>query len=369
MTTETRQPVPPFREVFGHLFRLGVEVLTKDQLGLVANALPDETRRGVAGFLGEAGVAAVAEGIDADKATVLLEAYPAEGDGSPDETGFRALYPQVMLATNRAMDREQLHQVISGLSGAEVASQSLFLGVAGRRVVFAGMDPGHVETILDHTADWVLIESAKDALQGLGQYTALLEKRERVRGKLQKLERIRLKARQSPRAFYMKWGDGLFKGREVLYNEAVLGAGRLRVREAGLLGVVPITVDVEGALTGRGTNHLATEVGLHHMVTLLEQDHDRAVSAGHLQRINHGLVTLDGRPVYKMESRLPRDPSLGYYCHRVVHYTDYLAAVDVKAEVYDFEDRLAEEMHYRDLDADPRLSDADFDPANRAYRL
>jgi hypothetical protein len=369
MTAETRQPIPPFREVFGHLFELGVDALTVEQLRGVADSLPEPTRRAVAGFLGPEGVAAVAAGLDEAKAQILVESYPVDDAPEPDPTGFAALYPQVMLATNRVLDRPQLRQVMAGLTSAEVASQSLFLGTAGRREVFAALPPGHVETILDHTADWVLIETAKDALQGFGQYTALLEKRERVKGKLQRLERIRLKARQSPRAFYMKWGDGLFKGREVLYNEAVLGPGKLRVREAGLLGLLPVTLDVKGALSGRGTNHLATEVGLHHMVTLLEQDHDRAVARGHLERINHGLVDLDGRPAYKMESRLPRDPSLGYYCHRVVHYTDFLAAVDVKAEVYDFEDRLHEELHYRDLDASPGLSDADFDPGNRAYRL
>jgi len=369
MPPEIRQPVPPFRDVFAHVFRLGVEVLTVEQLRRVADGLPEQTRRAVAGFLGEAGVANLAEGLDPAKALVLVESYPVAPVTEPDPTEFATLYPQVMLATNQALDREQLRQVISGLSSAEVASQSLFLGTAGRREVFAALDPGHVEIILDHTADWVLIESAKDALGDFNQYTALIEKRERVRDKLQTLESIRFKTRHSPRAFYMKWGPGLFKGREVLYNELVLGPGKLRVREAGLLGVLPVTLDVKGALTGRGTNHLATEVGLHHMVTLLEQDHDRAVSRGHLERINHGLVTLDGRPVYKMESRLPRDRSLGYYCHRVVHYTDYLAAVDIKAEVYDFEDRLHEEMHYRELDNNPTLSDADFDPRNKAYRL
>jgi hypothetical protein len=361
--------VPPFREVFPHLFRLGVQALSVAQLRAVAAALPADTRRAVAGFLGEVGVAAVAEDVDPDKAQVLAQSYPLAEAPEPDPAAFASLYPQVMVATNRALDRDQLRQVLGGLSAAEKASQSLFLGVAGRREVFAALDPEHVRLILDHTADWVLIESAKDALQSYERYTALLEKRERVKGKLQPLERIHLKARQTPRAFYMKWGDGLFKGREVLYNETVLGPGRIRVREAGLLGVLPVTLDVAGALTGRGTNHLATEVGLHHMVALLDQDHDRAAAAGHLERINHGLVTLDGRPVYKMESRLPRNPRLGYYCHRVVHYTDYLAAVDVKAEVYDFDDRLHEELHYRELDAAPGLTEADFDPKNRAYRL
>jgi Protein of unknown function (DUF1571) len=369
MTAETRQPIPPFQDVFPHLFGLSVEVLTAEQLRGVADALPETTRHAVAGFLGAEGVATVAQGLDETKAQILTDSYPVNDAPDLDPQDFAAVYPKVMVATNRGLDRSGLRQVMAGLTSAEVASQSLFLGAAGRREVFAAMDRGHVETLLDHTADWVLIETAKDALQSFGQYTALLEKRERVRGKLQKLERIGLKARQSPRAFYMKWGPGLFKGRELLYNEAVLGPDKLRVREAGLLGVLPVTLDVEGALSGRGTNHLATEVGLHHMVTLLEQDHDRAVTGGHLERINHGLVELDGRPVYKIESRLPRDPSLGYYCHRVVHYTDFLAAVDIKAEVYDFEDRLQEELHYRELDPSPGLTDADFDPGNRDYRL
>ncbi len=379
MTAEIRQPIPPFHDVFVHLFGLGVQVLTVEQLRGVVDTLPEATRRAVAQFLGAEGVADLAEGLEEAKAQILVESYPLDhagtpdagtpNAGTPDAKAFAAVYPQVMIATNRGLDRSQLREVMASLTSAEVASQSIFLGAAGRREVFAAMDPGHVETILDHTADWVLIETAKDALQSFGQYTALLEKRERVGGKLQKFERIRLKARQSPRAFYMKWGAGLFKGRELLYNEAVLGADKLRVREAGLLGVLPVTLDVKGALSGRGTNHLATEVGLHHMVTLLAKDHDRAVAGGHLERINHGLVELDGRPVYKIESRLPRDPSLGYYCHRVVHYTDFLAAVDIKAEIYDFEDRLHEELHYRELNPSSGLTDADFDPGNRAYRL
>ena len=71
----------------------------------------------------------------------------------------------------------------------------------------------------------------------------------------------------------------------------------------------------------------------------------------------------------RSESRLPRDPSLGYYCYRVVHYTDYVEAVDVKAEVYDFDDQLKEAFHYRELQRNPGFTDADFDPKNRAYKL
>ncbi len=393
MKPEPRQPVPPFSEVFPRVLSLSVRALSAPQLQDVARSLPGRTRRLVAELLGEGGMTAVTAHLDAERVRVLAQSYPTDPRaeaGQSTETGsrgdpdpgsepnaggkshaelFAAVYPEVMLATNQAMDRRQLQQVISGLSAGELASQSLFLGSAGRREVFSGLPPGHVQTILDHTPDWVLIETAKDALGSFGSYTALLEKRERVKGKLQDLERIRLKARQTPRAFYMKWGKGLFRGREVLYNEALLGVGKLRVREAGLLGVLPVTMDVHSALAGRGTNHLATEVGLHHMVSLLEKDHHRAVALGHLERINHGLATLDGRQVYKIESRLPPDPSLGYYCHRVVHYTDYVIAVDVKAEVYDFDNRLQEEMHYRELNASPHLTETDFDPKNRAYRL
>ena len=78
MSADTRQPIPPFREVFGRLFRLGVEALDLEQLRLVADGLPEPTRRGVAGFLGAEGVAALAGGIDEAKAQVLVQSYPVD---------------------------------------------------------------------------------------------------------------------------------------------------------------------------------------------------------------------------------------------------------------------------------------------------
>jgi len=359
--------IPPFRALFPRLFRAGVDVMSLEQIAAVGESLPEATRQAVADFLGPEGVAAVAEELPLEKAELLVSAYPAASETDPHS--FAAHYPAVMLATNEQLTTEQLTTVLEGLSPVELVSQSVFLGARGRRHVMGRLPRQQVRAILDHSDDWVLLETAKDALTGYAQYRCILEKQERVAGKLQKLERIELKARQAPRAFYMRWIGGPFKGRQVLYNEAVLGPGRLRVREGGLLGVLPVTLAVNSALAGRGSNHRATEVGLHHLVELLEQDYVRAHPKGHLERINHGIVQLDGRPVYKIESRLPRDPSLGYYCHRVVHYTDYVNAIDVKAEVYDWSDALKETFHYRELAAAPALTDHDFDPKNRAYRL
>ncbi|MFH2007091.1 MAG: DUF1571 domain-containing protein [bacterium] len=367
MTPQDHADVRPFRSLFPRLFRKGVEVMSVAQLAAVAQALPEATRQAVADFLGPEGVAAVAEDLPPDKAELLVSAYPAAGD--LDRQPFVDHYPAVMLATNEQLTTEQLTTVLQALGPVDLLSQSLFLGVRGRRHVLGRLRREQVEAILDHSDDWVLLETARDALTSYGQYRCVLEKQERVGGKLQGLERIELKTRQTPRAIYMRWIGGLWKGRQALYNEAVLGPGKVRVRESGLLGVVPITLAVDSALAGRGTNHRITEVGLHHLVALLEQDYVRAQPRGHLERVNHGLVELDGRPVYKIESRLPPDPALGYYCHRVVHYTDYVNAIDVKAEVYDFEDRLKETFHYRELTVDPGLTDHDFDPKNRAYRL
>jgi hypothetical protein len=359
--------IPPFRALFPRLFRRGVDVMSVEQIAAVAKTLPESTRQAVADFLGSEGVAAVAEELPLEKAELLVSAYPAAGE--TDASTFVEHYPAVMLATNEQLTSEQLTAVLEGLSPVELVSQSLFLGARGRHHVMGQLRHEQVRAILDHSNDWVLLETAKDALSAYGQYRCLLEKQERVKGKLQGLERIELKARQTPRSIYMRWIGGPHKGRQVLYNEAVLGPGKLRVREGGLLGVLPVTLDVDSALAGRGTNHRITEVGLHHLVALLEQDYVRAHPRGHLERVNHGIAMLDGRPVYKIESRLPRDPTLGYYCHRVVHYTDYVNAIDVKAEVYDFHDALQETFHYRELATEPKLTDHDFDPKNRAYHL
>lgn len=362
--------IPPFTEVFPRLFGAYVKLMSADQLAELANDLSPEARLQLAACLGEQGLEQVLGGASEDKRLVLSEAYPAQAAAGPlDGERFAALYPEVMLATNTRLTSDQLRQALGGLSQEEIASQSIFLGNQGRRFAFGRMRHDAVEAMLDHTDDWVLLESGKQALAQFGHYTATFIKQERLKGKLQPAETIQLKYREQPRAFYLKWLAGPYKGRAVLYNEALLGPGRMRVREAGLLGVAAVTIGVDSPVARRGSKHTAIEVGLSHLVSLMERDYKTTSAAGHLRRVNHGIVDLDGVPVYKMESVMPSDPAAGYYCHRMTHYTDFARGFEVKCEIFNFDNQLDESYYYKDLDLSPGLKDLDFDPKNRKYRL
>ena len=358
--------VPPFRVVFPKVFRAGLDAMTVAQIDEVAASLSESDRQCLADYLGPSASEALA-GLPDDKITRLAAHYSAAGD--PDEQAFRRAYPQVAAMTNNVLSVDQLRSVLATLSPEDMASQSFFFGDEGRRVAFTTMRPDRIEATLDHTADWVLLASAKRAIEAIDCYTATLEKQERIGRKMQGVETIALKVRQQPCAIYMKWLAGPHKGREIIYNAALLGADKIRVREAGLLGVMPVTIAIDGVAARRGTNHQITEVGLQPLVQLIEQDYLKAAPHGDIQRKNHGIASLDRRQVYRMESILPRDRKLGYFCYRIMHYTDYVRGLEVKIEVFGFDDQLDESHHYRDIDTAAQLSDTDFDPKNRAYRL
>ncbi|RLB58080.1 MAG: hypothetical protein DRI90_17175 [Deltaproteobacteria bacterium] len=358
--------VPPFAAVFPKVFRAGLDAMTLAQIDELATALSETDRQCLADFLGPRTAETLA-GLPKDKIDRLATHYQAAGD--PDEEAFRAVYPQVAAMTNNVLSVDQLRSVLTALSPEDMASQSFFFGDEGRAVAFSTMKPDRIEATLDHTADWVLLASAKRAIEAIDSYTATLEKQERMGRKMQGVETIAIKVRQQPCALYMKWLAGPHKGRELIYNAPLLGTHKVRVREAGLLGVMPVTIAIDGAAARRGTNHLVTEVGLQPLVQLIETDYQKAAPRGDIQRRNHGIADLDGRQVYRMESILPRDPTLGYFCHRIMHYTDYIRGLEVKIEVYNFDNKLDESHHYRDIDTTAPLTEADFDPQNRANRL
>lgn len=359
--------VPPFREVFSRILRSGMQEMSVEQVVRAAEALTALQRSAAADWLGEAGMEAVLEGLDDARRGAVRERWTA--GGGITEEGFRREYPAILNAVLGALPAEQVNRTLDRLTGEDLASQSLFLGHEGRRALFGGMPSDRVRAVLERTEDWVFLATGKQAAEGIRGMTATLEKQERVGGKLQDQETIELKLRTSPRGVYMRWIAGPFKGRELLYSEAHLGRADLRVREGGLLGVIPVTIGVDSAVARRGTNHSVLEVGPIELLHLIERDYAKAAPKGHVERVNHGLVQLDGRSVFKTESVLPRDASLGYYCQRMVHWMDYVRGVEVKAEIHGFDGKLQESYFYRGLDLEAPLTDRDFDPKNPGYKL
>jgi hypothetical protein len=363
--------VPPFcRAVFPKVLRAGVDVMAAEQIEAVAAALSPADRLTLSDALGPEGVARLLQDLPAAKAERLARCYQPRGQA--DEPAFRAAYPRLAAATNGTLSLEQLVRVLGQLSAEEMASQSFCLGGAGRAAALTALSPDRIAAILDHTDDWVMLATSKRALAEIDGYTATVEKQERIDGKLGAPEVIALKVRHAPAALhlrYLRWLAGPHKGRQLLYNPQCLGMDKVRAREAGLLGVLPVTIGIDSSLARRGTRHRLTEVGLLPLVQMMEREHLRGAPRNEIVRRNLGISALAGQPVYGVERTMPRDPGRGFYAHRSVHRSDYLRALEVEIEVFGFDEQLDERYTYRDIDTAARLGDEEFDPSNRAYRL
>lgn len=360
--------VPPFEEVFIKLLRTHVELTGLEQLKAVTGKLTEEERLAVSSYLGEAGHTKVREGLAKDKQEYLEKAYPWPVPGGKTYD-FKKMFPHILAVDNNNITPEQLQAVLDKLSPEDIASQSFFLGDDGRATFFSELSQDRLLLILNASPEWVFIETGKRKYSGIKTYNSVLFKQERLGEKLQDVETITVKFREKPRGMYMKWTDGPWKGRELVYSEPILGAGKVRVRESGLLGVIPVTLPVDSEIARRGTNHLVTELGLKYLVDMIEFDFRKADPKKEITRKNYGIVDVDGHPCYKMESILPRDKSKGYYCYRIIHYIDYIRSLEIKAEIYNWNDQLQESYLYTQIELNPGLGDADFDPANPAYDL
>jgi Protein of unknown function (DUF1571) len=143
----------------------------------------------------------------------------------------------------------------------------------------------------------------------------------------------------------------------------------VRVKEKGILGIIPVTLPADHPIAKRGTNHQVTELGLKYLLQLIEENYRKGIKVNEVGRIDHGIVDLDGHKVFKTETILPKDESKGYYCYRMYHYIDYMRSLEIKAEVYNWDNEIAEIYYYDQIKINPGLTDRDFDPENSDYGL
>ena len=359
--------IPPFKGVFVKLFKVNADLMSMDQHKANAAQLTEAERAAIRNYLGDEGQKQVKEGLPKEKQDFLDKQYAAKASVTPAD--FKAIYPHLLAVSDTNLTPEQLQKTLEALTPEEIASQSFFMGEEGRRRLFSEMPIAATEAILNHTEDWILIETGKKMHNLIKDYTCILYKQERLGKKLQGVEKILLKYREKPKSMYMKWLDGPWTGRELVYNEALLGAGRVRVRESGFLGLIPVTLPSDSEIAKRGSNHPCTEIGMKYLLFMIENDYRKGIAKGELVRKNYGMVEVDGRQVFKEESILPKDSSKGYYCYRMMHYIDFMRSLEIKAEIYRWDDQLYESYLYTQIKLNTGLTDRDFDPKNPDYRL
>jgi outer membrane lipoprotein-sorting protein len=255
------------------------------------------------------------------------------------------------------------------------------------------------------------LEAMGTAAAGVNDYTMRLVKRELRGTELAPEETIVIKW-QRPQRIYLHETAGPREGQEILYAPG-WNKNRIKVHK-GSFPDVKLNLDPYGNLAMAHSHHPVPEVSVIHLVDLvLDNIHRaRAKNMGSLTLVAH--ETLFGRPVVKLEAKLPANattPTLGkgetlwdiakatgqsmyvilhanrarhwrqadhpqpgdavivpeFYAGRMVLWIDDALRLPLQIDLYDHEGNLYEHYEHHDLKINVGLTNADFDPKNPAY--
>lgn len=211
-----------------------------------------------------------------------------------------------------------------------------------------------------------LITEMQKSYAKVNGYTCTFYKQERVDEEMRPRETILLKFRK-PFQIYMRWVEGPYKGRELLYKDR-WNDGEVRVKQESF-PYLTVNIAPDGALAMRGNRHPVTEAGIGQTVDIIVRDYQRGLSnpADSVRYYPREQETIYGATVYCIEAVMPQDANAGYYAHRAVICISQRTRLPIHVKIWNADNKLVEDYGYADLKINPGLTPRDFAPDNPAY--
>ena len=210
------------------------------------------------------------------------------------------------------------------------------------------------------------------AIENLNDYSAILVKRERIRGQLGGFEFMWVKIRHKPFSVYVNFLEPAnLRGQEVIYNQGQ-NNGNLLAHKAHLAGTV--SLHPEGLFAMSGRHYPLTEIGLLNLVRRLievgEEDvHRDECEVKYIRgaKVNKRLCT-----VIQVIHPAPRDY---FRFHLARIFVDEELRLPIRYEAHDWPRQaggppeLIEEYTYLDLKLNNGFTDEDFSTQNPHYHF
>ncbi|HMO13259.1 MAG TPA: DUF1571 domain-containing protein [Pirellulaceae bacterium] len=236
-----------------------------------------------------------------------------------------------------------------------------------------------------HPLDPALIvaQAGLDYLQNfVFDYTAVVAKQERVDEVLLEQEFFECKIRYArtvngkdiPKSFYLKFvKPKRIAGREVLWVEG-WNRNRLLAREAGLLGIVSVSLNPTERLAMTGNRYPITELGMENLIKRMIEKGERARQSEDCQVTYDRDIEIDGKKGTLITITQPRQmPDAEFYQAKI--YIDDENNLPVGYEGFWWPETeggpplLIESYFYSDVKVNVGLTDLDFDRNNPDYRF
>lgn len=225
----------------------------------------------------------------------------------------------------------------------------------------------------------MLLERAINKLEAIDNYTATFYKREVVNGVLDGPSVMQVKIRHKPFSVYMKWlvGD---KGRELLYVDGQHD-NEMLVRLGGAKRLIPtLKLNPTGEQAMKEARYPITDIGLLNLAKKIVAYRRNDLATKKLPKcVMFDDQVLNERKCYcfVIEYESAKD-SKDY--RKSILFIDKQHLVPVCIQNFGWgapsksgaerdKETLIEDYRYSGLQLESRLADADFDPANKSYRL
>lgn len=158
---------------------------------------------------------------------------------------------------------------------AAVTAGSIGVAPAVRLDEWRALSPAELGAHLRSTSPQDLLALGREGVRRLATYRARLVKQERVGTKVLPAQTLELLIQPTPQALRIEYVDGPKQGRKVIWTAR--RPKEMLVREAGILGVMSVWLDVDGKLAHGDTNHQVFELGFGPLLEMIARDLARAV--------------------------------------------------------------------------------------------
>ncbi len=222
----------------------------------------------------------------------------------------------------------------------------------------------------------VLLAALREAdahLDRAAGYTAILTRRERIRGALGPEQTIALKIQHEPFGVYMRFLAPK-AGKEAVYLEGAHDNKLVAHNGDWTRRLIPrLTVDPTDPIALRDNRHPITDAGLANLVGKLVRYREHDLVDPHAVTVLDRVVDAAGRPwLYSLHTHPTRVPERPFARVEVWYHPDTF--VPHRIASYEWPDPghegdllLAETYRYDDVNLDADLTALDFDPANPDY--
>lgn len=230
------------------------------------------------------------------------------------------------------------------------------------------------------------LETARRGLENIranvADYSAILVKRERIAGELQKPEYMQVKVRservsdsgqKTPFGVYIKFiKPRACAGREVIWVKGQ-NEGKLVVHEgSGLMGLKTFHLDPESWLAMKGQRYPIYEAGMENLVVKLIEKAERDRAAGNCDVVYRSGVKINGRDCDVIQVTHPEEKA-PYDFHIAKIYIDTELRMPIRYQAHTWpkpgstKPQLLEEYTYLKVKLNQGFTDEDFNPKNPAY--